>query len=144
MTNAIFDDEEMDVPPRPLAPPPKAQEISSKTPPLFIKVERYKEIIKSVQQLRSYSLGLRDALDALTDLEKELQTGLSICHKALDKFNSLISMLDARLSRTRGAEKEAKAMETELKTESPVDLENYVKGLHSQMERIREDLKTIS
>jgi len=145
MADAIFDDEELDVPPKHLTPPPKPQtEAVDKTPPLFIKVERYKDIVRSIQQLRSYALSLRDALDALSDLEKELQTGLSICHKALDKFNTLISMLDARLSRTRGAEKEVRAAAEELKTETPKDIESYVRALHEQMERIREDLKAIS
>ena len=34
-------------------------------PPLFIKIEKYKEVIQSIQQLRAYALSLRDALDAL-------------------------------------------------------------------------------
>ncbi|MFQ5648181.1 MAG: hypothetical protein ACE5FW_03000 [Candidatus Aenigmatarchaeota archaeon] len=144
MVDAIFNDEETDIPPKPLAPPPpKPAKVVSREPPLFIKVERYKDIVRSIQQLRSYALNLRDALDALSDLEKELRAGLSLCHKALDKFNTLISTLDARLSRTAGAEKELEILEPP-KAETTEDLESYVTGLHQQMERIREDLKTIS
>ena len=35
----------------------------SKTPPVFIKIDRYGEVVKNIQRLKTFALGLRDALD---------------------------------------------------------------------------------
>lgn len=114
------------------------------SPPLFIKVEKYRDVIQNLEKLRSYSLSLRDALDALSDLEKELQTGLAVCHRALDNFNNIISMLDAKLSRAQIKERELETVETEMRVETPREIEEFVSGLHKQMERIKQDLRTVS
>jgi len=53
-----------------------------KGPPLFIKLEKYQDVINTIHKLKTFSLSLRDALDALADVEKELQTGMSLAHKA--------------------------------------------------------------
>jgi hypothetical protein len=105
-----------------------------KTPPLFIKVDRYKDIIKNIQELKSYALGLRDALDALADIEKELKTGLELTNKALDRFNTIISLLDAKLLKFHEGGDEARV---------PGEMDEYVKNLYDQMEKIRHELRTI-
>lgn len=105
-----------------------------KAPPLFIKVERYKDIIKNIQELKSYALGLRDALDALADIEKELRSGLELTNRALDKFNTIVSLLDAKLLKFR---------EGETIAEVPKEMDEYVKGLYDQVEKIRHELRMI-
>ena len=114
------------------------------TPPLFIKVEKYREVIQSIQQLRSYALSLRDARDALSDIEKELATGLEITHRALDKFNNVLSLLDVKLSKAHFKGKEIEDIKREIKTQGAGEIEDYVKNLYNQMEKIRDELKTIS
>ena len=105
-----------------------------KTPPVFIKVDKYKDIIKNIQELKSYALGLRDALDALTDIERELKSGLELTNKALDRFNTIISLLDAKL---------LKFGEGEDMTRVPGEMDEYVKNLYNQVENIRHELRTI-
>lgn len=108
--------------------------LERKAPPLFIKVERYKDIIKNIQELKSYALGLRDALDAIGDIEKELKNGLELTNRALDRFNTIISLLDAKL---------LKFHDGETKVGVPKEVDEYVKDLYGQMERVRHELKTI-
>jgi hypothetical protein len=113
-------------------------------PPLFIKVERYKEVMQRVEQLRTFALSMRDALDALVDMHKEIQTGLGICHKALDNLNANISILHSTLSRTDTKKAPApKTLPKEIRVESPREIEAYVKGMYQQMERIKDELKSI-
>ena len=106
------------------------------SPPLFVKVDKYQNIINNIQKLKSYSLGLRDALDAMADIEKELQNGISILNRALDNFNSIIGLLDSKLLRIQGIEKTS--------VETPQEMDEYVKGVYDQMEKIRHDLRSIS
>lgn len=129
----------------PSAPSPPRRPASSssegsegKYPPLFIRIDKYKEIIQNLRRLKSYALSLRDALDALNDIEKELRTGIDLTQKALDDFNAIISVMDAKLVRLSGSE------EAEIEGEVPEHMDDYIKGVYDQISKIREELKTIS
>ena len=75
----------------------RAAHAKKPSPPLFIKIDKYRELVQSIKDLRSHALSLRDALDALTDIEKELRNGINITQSSLDRFNSIIASLDSRL-----------------------------------------------
>ena len=133
----------LDIPPAPQklhftakAPEPPVPPLK-RTPPLFIKIDKYTEIVKNIQRLKSYSLSLRDALDALAEIESELKTGLDVTQKALDRFNTIIALLDAKLLRIQGIDTEPIAEEAE-------NVENYMDKLSSQMERLKSELKSLS
>jgi hypothetical protein len=115
--------------PAPRAPPKPA------APPLFIKIDKYRDVLKNVQELKSYSVGLRDAMDALADVEHELKVGMDIANKALDRFNTLLSLLDSKLIRIDGVEPSD--------VQTPKEIDDYVKGLYDQIERIKHELRTI-
>ena len=103
------------------------------SPPVFIKIDKYTDIVKNLSNLKSYALSLRDALDALADIEKELTTGISIAHKALDDFNTIIAVLDSKLLRASAIR------DTEIN--QPQDVDKYIKGIYEQMEKIKTDLR---
>jgi len=126
-------------PPR-RAAPSSAQDtsIEGKYPPLFIRIDKYKELIQNLQRLKSYALSLRDALDALNDIEKELRTGIDLTQKALDDFNAIISVMDAKLIRLAGGE------EGEIEGETPEHMDEYIKGVYDQISKIKDELRTIS
>jgi hypothetical protein len=128
-------------PSRPAQPAGRDMEDSGQEgpyPPLFIKIEKYKEIIQNLQRLKSYALSLRDALDALNDIEKELKTGIEITQKALDDFNAIIAVMDSKLIRLTGGE------EGEFEGEIPEHMDDYIKGVYDQISKIRDELRTIS
>ncbi len=112
--------------------------VSRGSPPVFVKLERYKEILDDVQKLRSYSLGLRDAIDAMADIEKELKTAMTLINKVLDKVNILISAVDSKLLQKAGP---SSALST---IKPPEDVESYVKGIYDQIEKLKGELKTLS
>jgi ATP-dependent Lon protease len=114
-------------------------------PPLFIKVEKYQEVIEHIEKLRSYALSLRDALDAISAVEKQLRQGLLVTTRVLDRFNLMVSTIDAKLTHKKIDDRIKKAVsEKEIKVESPKEIEDYVKGLYEQMERIKKDLQNVS
>jgi len=107
---------------------------TSVSPPLFIKVDKYTELVKDIQKLKSLSLALRDSLDALSDIEKQLVSGISLAHKTLDEFNQLLSNLDSKLLRIHSLE------------ETPIDtkeIDKYIKNVYDQIEKIKQELKMI-
>jgi len=108
-----------------------------KAPPLFIKIDKYREVVDNLQKLKSFALSLRDALDALADIEKELTTGINIAHKALDDFNTIISVLDSKLMRVG----EIGTGETQ---SSSKEVDSYVRNIYDQMDKIKQELKSVS
>ncbi len=127
---------ELPMPPmEPVLEAPAPRQAKPVSPPLFIKIDKYRDVLKNVQELKSFSVGLRDAMDALAEVEHELKVGMDIANKALDRFNTLLSMLDSKLMRIDGME------ETEVQT--PKEIDDYVKGLYDQIERIKHELRTI-
>jgi hypothetical protein len=123
--------------PRKELKPQKQIDMPEGTPPLFIKIDKYGEIVRNMQRLKSFSLGLRDALDALSDIEKELNTGLTIANRALDNFNTTISMMDTKLLRIAGTN------ETDRESDVPDELDDYIKNVYEQMTKLKHELKTI-
>lgn len=135
------DDLDRGLPKLPERPPegpgkPSGAPRSGLAPPLFVKVEKYEDVIKDIQELRSYALSLRDALDALADIEKELKVGMEIAHKALDRLNVIISSLDSKLLRTAGVNIEGEVR-------SPKEVEGYIKNVYSQIEKLKNELRSI-
>ena len=105
------------------------------SPPLFIKIDKYRELIQSIKDMKSHALSLRDAMDALSDIEKELRNGINITHMALDRFNNVVATLDSKLMKV-GAEEDV--------VEVPQEMDEYVKDLYDHVERIKHELRTIS
>jgi hypothetical protein len=110
-----------------------------KGPPVFIKVDRFKELLGDIQQLRSYSLGLRDALDAMSEIEKEFKTAMNLTNKVLDKVNMLLTSIDMKLLK-KGGETPAEAMAIK----PPPEIEHYVKGIYEQIERLKGELSSLA
>jgi hypothetical protein len=106
---------------------------AEETSPVFIKIEKYTEIVKSLHDLKSYALGLRDALDALADVEKEIRNGLDISQRALDRFNQAIAVLDSKLVKLKGADSAP---------DMPEEIDGYIKGLYGQVEKLKQELRT--
>ncbi|MCK5022980.1 MAG: hypothetical protein KAS04_02300, partial [Candidatus Aenigmarchaeota archaeon] len=63
--------------PTPPQPRPMMRAPSSNSPPLFIKVDKYRDIVKDIRDLKSHILNMRDALDVLGDMQKEVTNGIS-------------------------------------------------------------------
>ena len=105
------------------------------SPPVFIKIDKYSDIVKNLGNLKSFALSLRDALDAMADIEKELTTGISIAHKALDDFNTTIAVLDSKLLRANSIQ--------EMNIQNPGDVDKYIKGIYDQMDKIKSELKSL-
>ena len=112
----------------------------AKSPPVFVKLERYKEILQSVQKLKSYAMGLRDALEALEDIEAELKKALALTSRALDQFNSNITVLNRRISRVHGTEERVEALPSVAEATPPADIETSVQNLYEQMGKIKKAL----
>lgn len=136
---------------KPLPPPapasrhafrPPASRESSDSPPLFIKVDKYREIVKNIRDLKSNIMNMRDALDVLAEMQKEVANGIEIAHKTIDGLNGVIANLDSYFLRPQGIQHH---MEDDVGP-GAVDegeIENQMKDVYGQVEKLRAQLRSI-
>lgn len=108
--------------------------IAKNSPPLFIKINKYREVVRNIHDLKTHSLQMRDTMDALADIERELRKAIDMSNKALDRLNVTLSLLDSKLLRLRDTEEDA---------DIPKQVESYIGDLNTRIERIKKDLSVI-
>ncbi|MEM5797968.1 MAG: hypothetical protein QW703_00235 [Candidatus Aenigmatarchaeota archaeon] len=113
-------------------PKPAEPEIKGPAPPVFIKIDKYSDVVRNLNRLREGMINLRDALHMLSNAEKELQANIENVYRLLDKVADSLGFLDDVLLR---AFKEKPA--------GREDLEGYVKELYNQIEKIKSQLRTV-
>ena len=132
---------------KPLPPPPQPHRQlrppgSPGSPPLFIKVNKYRDIVKNIRDLKSHILNLRDALDVLSDMQKEVANGIEIAHKNIDELNAVIANLDTYIMKPQGLDHH---MDEERlgPTGGPGEVEGQMKDVYGQVEKLRAQLRAI-
>jgi len=117
---------------------------SAQSPPLFIKVDKYRAIVKNIRDLRSYILNLRDALDVLRDMQREVANGVEIAQKTLDELNEITSSLDAFFMKPQAMERPEDYEEEDLEPEEEKgEVEDHMKNVYGQLEKLRAQLRAI-
>ncbi|MBI4173294.1 MAG: hypothetical protein HY519_01095 [Candidatus Aenigmarchaeota archaeon] len=104
------------------------------SPPLFVRVEKYNDILRSISDLKSYSAEIRQSLDILAETEQKLSKGLAASYRNLDALNTIISLLTTRL--VSHQRPDAKAL-------AGSDIGHYFKDIHKEMEKLKTELKTV-
>ena len=136
----------------PLKAPSSPERLPEGSPPLFIKVDKYREVLRNMRNLRSYILNLRDALDVLEDIQKELSNGVHVAQKTVDELNIILSSLDSFFLKPHVMEQEEREEETEEEeyrprhpeAPAPREVEGYVRNVYGELEKLRNQLKSIS
>jgi hypothetical protein len=126
---------------RPL-PKPLSRPAPSQSPPLFIKVDKYRDVVRNIRELRSYILNLRDALDVLKDMQREIANGIEIAQKTLDELNSITSSLDSFFMKPQTMERPEEYGEREDLEESD-EVDTSMRDVYGQLEKLRAQLRAI-
>jgi hypothetical protein len=122
-------------------PVAKKAEMPKTSPPLFIKVTKYRDILQHINNLKSYILGLRDTMDALREIQSELNKAIGLSNRTLDHINSMVGAIDSRMTAIGEPEE---MLDMPGQAGPPADIEAYIKDLYNHMEKIKSELKTIS
>ena len=69
--------------------------------------------------------------------EKELKKGFEVIQRAVDKINMVVANLDEKLLKLEGIERK-------ISVEPSKEIENYIKSLYEETEKIKEELKSLS
>ncbi len=90
--------------------------------PLFVKVEKYREVITSIQEMKLFISGVKDTFSILQELENVRSDAINIMKVTVQRLEKATMELDSELLRPRGVnispfeqgETEAKHIESSL------------------------------
>lgn len=107
------------------------------SPPLFVKVDKYNDIIQNLQKLKLQTTGLRKTLDSLTEVERKLHRGLEASYRTLDALTTIVSLIMDKLSQKQVPQ--YSDIQKRIKTESVI--EGYFKNVNKELEKIKTELE---
>ncbi len=106
-----------------------------KTAPLFVKVERYKEMLDNVQKMRTLLTDISRIISLRRDLEGLRGHTDELLQKTVEEFEGMISQIDRDLARPQSVEP---LMMPSRKTDAYLaDLEEELNKLQSQLRRLQ-------
>ena len=128
-------------PPKELQPA-KAQEGKVERPafaPLFIKIDRYRNILNVLGQLRTSIVMIRNSFSTLNELEKARLETLRLIEEAVGKVESKLSSLDTELLRPTSAHMDVTPEYQDVET-----VQATVADLKGQVEQLKAELEQLS
>jgi len=130
--------------PRPMPkemPVMKRQEPAPDRPafaPLFVKIDRYRNILSAMGQIRTSIAMIRNSFATLNELERARLETLKLIEEAVNKVEAKISSLDSELLRPTGALPEAMPEYHDVETvqATVADLQGQIKEMKSELDRM--------
>ena len=125
----------------PQIPKPVAEKKEIEKPafaPLFVKLERYRQILTSLEELRKTMEVIKSAFLTLNELDRLRYENMKIVESTVETVDKRLASLDAEFLRPSGFREE---LPSEAYTEG---LESELSGLRNQIEQLKSELKTVA
>lgn len=108
-------------------------------PPLFIKLEKYNDLVKNLQELRKYSKEIKETLDSLAEVEKRLTRGITASYRTLDSLDTIISVITMQFL----ARDKISMPSAALKAKSE-EIEKYFSTVREEISKVKTELSNVS
>ena len=121
-------------------PVQNVQAIKTVSAPLFVKVDKYREILSGVQEMKIFISGTRQLFNVLHELETVRADAINIMRATIQRLEKSIVEIDAGLLRPRGVgmsdivQGNAEAQHLE---ESLTDLQTQLAGLRKELQELK-------
>jgi len=111
------------------------QKEKSSFAPLFVKLDKYKQILNSLVELKTTIAAMKNAFSVLNELERLKMESLKMIESSIDKMDKKLVSLDSEFLRPSGFHEE---MPPELY--SSENLGGVLTDLRSQIEQLRSEI----
>lgn len=121
---------------------PEIPEITPQEPtvsaPLFVKIEKYRNVLNTLNDLKTTVLMLKNALVVQKELERTRDENVNLIQSGINKIDKKLLALDAEFLRPRGY---IEQLPTHIHESE--GLEGAVDNLKSQIDDLKSELETI-
>jgi hypothetical protein len=111
--------------------------------PIFIKLDKYRSILNSINELKRAMITIRNILGFLTEMEKLRGDALKMIRESVAKVDKRLTALDAEFLRPTGFREEYPREEMYRVEAEPGALGGLIADLRSRVERLRADLESM-
>ncbi|MEM5836511.1 MAG: hypothetical protein QW451_02045 [Candidatus Aenigmatarchaeota archaeon] len=115
----------------------KPRPIFKKSIPLFIKVERYEEILENIEELRSIIELIKSSLSIFEESERVREETIELIRENANRFENRLNFLKSALL-AEGV-KEERREEIQRKSE----MKEVLSNLKAQIEKLREEIQSM-
>lgn len=108
--------------------------------PLFVKIDRYRNILNALGQVRTAMVMIHNSFTALSELERARSDTLKVLEKALDRVEKKIANLDSELVKPAG-------YATQMPSEEYADaatIETTIADLRGQIDQLKSELDQVA
>ncbi len=124
--------------PEPLPVEPSYPEIKREiSAPLFVKVEKYREILSSVQEMKIFISGVRQLFNVLNELEAVRSDAIKIMRATVQRLEKGVLEIDTELLRPRGLMAESRGEEASHIQTSLEELQRQLADLKTELQEMR-------
>ena len=109
---------------------------SVKIAPLFIKIDRYREVLENIEKLKTAFSNVQNAFRLKNEMDKLRAETDALLEKSIEKFAQITSKLDKEFVRPQSKETLTKPMKTE-------KVEGYVSQLRDELTRLETNIKEL-
>ncbi|MDI6721045.1 MAG: hypothetical protein QMD85_01550 [Candidatus Aenigmarchaeota archaeon] len=106
--------------------------------PLFVKIDKYRDIIGEIQELKSFVSNLKQTFTILHEIESIRSDTLKIMRASLQRLEKSVLEVDAELVRPKGI-----SLETVQGKEEIVHIEGSLTDLQKQLNELKRELQDI-
>jgi len=108
--------------------------------PLFVKVEKYDEIIRNIEEIKILLSGIRQVFDILNELEIIRIDAIKIIRATIQRLEKTLLEMDSELLRPKGTRPEdigVKDVETARIEDALTDLQKQLHALRQNLESLK-------
>lgn len=115
--------------------------------PLFIKIDRYRQILNTIGNLKTIMIMLKNSLITLNELDKARNETFKIVQDAIEKLENRLNSLDQELVRPSGfQERTTTTFDTteKLEYQDVETIEATIADLKGQIEQLKAELESLA
>jgi hypothetical protein len=121
-------------PTKPITEVPKEE----KSAPLFVKVDKYKEVLRDVQEQKVFISGMKHLFSILNEIENIRNDALKIMRATVQRLERSVTEIDTELLRPRGVELPTHGEEDIHSIEDSLgDLQKQLSALRKQLQELK-------
>ncbi len=114
------------------------QDTAQMSAPLFVKVEKYREVLSDIQEMKVFIYGMKQLFGVLSELEAVRGDALKILRATVQRLEKNVTEVDSELLRPKGFELEAQGeMEIRHIEDSLSDLQKQLASLKKELQELR-------